>query len=163
MAIQNFSAVNYSTIWDVVLNTYGTVDQIVKLMQDNLFPNVNTYPKNGQVFQFDDTLVINSNQLQSNLSDGNFATRERTSTNDENMKYYEQTLSTEYKSNANGTTVITLPDLIGMRVISIEKEIQPIDPNWGWNPSSGVLTLLNGVTVDLNQTLYILYAAIITS
>lgn len=160
----NFVAVDSSTIWDVVNNTYGGVDNIVKLMQDNGFPNINTYPEKGQNFIFDDTLVENQNNLQSNLSTTKFATRERQSTNETNMKYYEQILNAEYTSNADGTTTVSLPGLIGTRIIQIEREIQPMmDADWGWNSTSGTLTLLNGQTVDNSQTLHILYSVIIQS
>lgn len=164
MAIQQFTSSAQSTIWDVVLNTYGSVDQVVKLMQDNGFLNVNTYPKNGTVFNFDDTLVENQNNLQSNLATSKFATRDRTNTNDANMVKYEADYQTEYVSNQNGTTVVTVPDLVGMRVVALILEIKPVvSANWSWNPSAGILTLLNGVTIDDEQTLFILYADLITS
>lgn len=166
MAIKTFVAVDQSTIWDVVNNTYGSVNFIVKLMQDNNFPNVNTYPKNGQQFIYDDTLVLNQNTQQVNSSNRKFATRNRTSTNSNNMIRYETVLSTEYTSNADGTTLVVLPSLalIGARLISVEKEIQPIKAaNFSWNTTSGQLSLLNGTTVDADQTLFILYAITITA
>lgn len=164
MAIQQYIAPEGCTLWDICLNTYGDPNLIVKLMKDNSIPNINAYPIKGQSFSFDDTLVLNQNQLQANLSNLKFATRERTSTNEANMIKYEQSLTTDYTSNADGTTVVTLPALIGSRIIQIEKEIQPLaDANYTWNPSSGILTLLNGITVDSGQTLYIIYAVLITS
>lgn len=163
MAIQTFISSDNSTIWDTVLNTYGTVDDIVKLMQDNDFPNVNTYPVNGQVFQFDDTLVVNQNNLQTNLSNQKFATRDRTSTNDENMVKYEQATGINYTSNADGTTSISILELIGSRIVQIEKEIKPLETTeWTFNPNSGTITLV-GNTLDNEQTLFIIYAKIITS
>lgn len=164
MAIQQFQSVAYSTIWDVILNTYGTVDQAVKLMQDNDWPNVNTYPNLGDTFEYDDTLVENQNQLQTNAAIENFATRDRQDTNESNMVNYEQVWEADYVSNADGTTIINLPDLIGFRLIQVVKEIKNVgDINWGWNSTSAILTLLNGVTVDNGQTLYLLYALQITS
>jgi hypothetical protein len=164
MAIKNFQAIDKSTIWDVVLNTYGSVDQIVKIMQDNSFPNVNTYPINGQQFQFDDTLVENQNNLQSNLSNSKFSTRDRTTTNDSMAVKYEQIHETDYTSNADGTTIISLPDEIGNRLVFIEKEIRPIELiNWSWNQSSGILTLLNGTTIDNGQVLFMIFATLIQS
>jgi len=55
--IREFRAVDMSTIYDVCLNTYGNLDYLVKLMVDNNFEGVNTYPSAGQVFVYDDTLV----------------------------------------------------------------------------------------------------------
>lgn len=58
-----FIAVSNSTIYDVCLNTYGTLNLLVKLMDDNNFAGVNTYPTNGQVFEFDENLVnVQTNQ-----------------------------------------------------------------------------------------------------
>jgi len=168
MAIKQFVAIDQMTIWDVVLNTYGTVNDVVRLMQDNDFPNANTYPVKGQVFLFDDTLIENQNNIQSNLSTKKFSTRDRTSTNEENMIKYEADYQIDYTSNADGTTVIVLTDLAGLnaRIVSVEKEIKPLEKEgvgWSWNANSNTLTLLNGNTVDNGQTLFILYSIIKTN
>lgn len=55
--IKEFRAVDMSTIYDVCLNTYGNLDFLVKLMTDNDFEGVNSYPVAGQIFLYDDTLV----------------------------------------------------------------------------------------------------------
>jgi hypothetical protein len=162
--IQEFVAVDQSTIWDVVNNTYGSVDYIVKLMEDNGFPNVNTYPANGQVFLYGDSLVVDQNTQQTAAGSVKYATRERTTTNDENMKYYEQVLEDQYTSAADGETVIVRTPLIGNRIVQIEKEMKPLyETDFLFNPSTGTITLQNGVTVDNGQTLFILYAIVITS
>jgi len=162
--IQEFVAVDQSTIWDVVNNTYGSVDYIVKLMQDNGFQNVNAYPDNGQVFLYDDTLVVNQNSKQTSVAPLKYATRERTTTNDENMKYYEQVLEDQYTSAADGETIVVRPALIGNRIVQIEKEMKPLyETDFLFNPSTGTITLQAGVTVDNGQTLFILYATVITS
>lgn len=64
--IREFTAVDMSTIYDVCLNTYGTLNYLVKLMVDNNFPGVNTYPTAGQVFKYDDTLVYGLAQKKDN-------------------------------------------------------------------------------------------------
>jgi len=164
MAIKNFVSVSNSTIWDVVNNTYGSVNDIVKIMRDNAYPSINTYPNNGQTFIFDDTLIADQNKLQSNLSSKKFATRNRTSTNEDKMKYYEQDISTQFKSNADGTTSISLVELQGNRVFWCEKEIKPLGgTEWSFNSVSGTITLLGGATLDNGETLFIIYAKIITS
>lgn len=65
--IKSFEAAANSTIYDICLNTYGTLNLLLKLMQDNKFLNVNTYPVAGQIFLYDDTLIDNSAQMQTNI------------------------------------------------------------------------------------------------
>lgn len=74
---KQFIAVSNSTIYDVCLNTYGTLDLLVKLMDDNDFEGVDTLPTNGQVFEYDDTLVknINSLNLYSTFTNKKYATQ----------------------------------------------------------------------------------------
>lgn len=57
--MRTFTSISNCTIYDVCLNTYGTLDLLVKLMNDNNFPGVNFYPENGTVFIFDETLISN--------------------------------------------------------------------------------------------------------
>ena len=65
--MQIFTAVSNCTIYDVCLNTYGTLDLLTKLMSDNNFGSVNNYPANGQQFKFDETLVANQAVQQLNI------------------------------------------------------------------------------------------------
>jgi hypothetical protein len=55
-----FVAISNSTIYDVCLNTYGTLDKLVKLMTDNNHDGVNTNPVNGQEFIYDETQSVNN-------------------------------------------------------------------------------------------------------
>ena len=57
--MQEFIAISNSTIYDVCLNTYGSLDFLVKLMTDNHFGSIDNYPINGQVFYYDETLRVN--------------------------------------------------------------------------------------------------------
>lgn len=58
-----FIAITNSTIYDVCLNTYGTLNLLGKLMDDSNHPGVNTYPVAGQVFLYDENLVnVQTNQ-----------------------------------------------------------------------------------------------------
>lgn len=171
MGVTRFTAVDNSTIWDVCLNTYGSVNEIVKLMTDNGYENVNTYPRAGQIFFFDDTLVENQNNLQTDLASSKFATMGGVggtiAPNDNTMGiFYSEAFEAEYVSNSDGVTGINLAGIIpvGAKMVQIEKEIKPISTNdYLWNPSSVFLTLLNGVTVDNGQTLFIIYKVIQTS
>jgi hypothetical protein len=52
-----YNCINNQTIFDVALNTYGTLDRVGKLMGDNNWTDVTTYPTAGQVLYFDETLV----------------------------------------------------------------------------------------------------------
>lgn len=72
----DFIAVDGSTIFDVCLNTYGTLDLLGKLMSDNNFPGAATYPVAGQVFSFDETLVVNQQTFKRTaLSGEKYATK----------------------------------------------------------------------------------------
>jgi hypothetical protein len=54
--------------------------------------------------------------------------------------------------------------MIGYDIVALEREIRPIEnlptPNqkWSWNKLTGILTLLNGETIDAGVTLFILYS-----
>ena len=65
--MQIFTAISNSTIYDVCLNTYGSLDFLVKLMTDNNYGSINNYPSNGQQFKFDETLVVNQGTKQLNI------------------------------------------------------------------------------------------------
>jgi len=52
-----FTCIENQTIFDVCLNTYGTLDRLGKLMGDNNWADVTTYPSAGQVLYFDETLI----------------------------------------------------------------------------------------------------------
>jgi hypothetical protein len=56
--IQSFSAVNGQSLFDVCLNTYGTTDLLYKLLQDNNISDLDYTPVSGQVFTYDDSLII---------------------------------------------------------------------------------------------------------
>lgn len=61
--IKEFIAVDGSTVYDVCLNTYGTLNLLAKLMLDSGHDGVNTYPVAGQVFLYDESLVnVQANQ-----------------------------------------------------------------------------------------------------
>lgn len=62
--MKEFIAIEGSTIFDVCLNTYGTLNRIVKLMDDSGHAGgITAYPTAGQVFLYDENLVnVQSNQ-----------------------------------------------------------------------------------------------------
>lgn len=74
--IQTYYALNNQTLYDVCLVTYGSLDQLFKLMQDNGLGSINNYPAQGQAFVWDDTLVFNEQVMISNQAAGvQYATR----------------------------------------------------------------------------------------
>jgi hypothetical protein len=54
-----FIAISNSTILDVCMNTYGSLNYLAKLMVENNHVNINTYPIVGQEFIFDENLNKN--------------------------------------------------------------------------------------------------------
>lgn len=55
--------------------TYGTFDQLPKLISDNNFGSINNYPFQGQQFTWDDTLVFNQNvNISNSQTSVNYAT-----------------------------------------------------------------------------------------
>ena len=56
--MSTFYAVDGSTLFDVCLNTYGSLDFFYKLLVDNNITNANYTPKTGQPFNYDETLIV---------------------------------------------------------------------------------------------------------
>jgi hypothetical protein len=57
--MQIYKAINGQSIYDVCLQTYGSLDYLYKLMQDNAFAGLDDKVISGQEFVWDDSLVIN--------------------------------------------------------------------------------------------------------
>lgn len=191
--LKQYSAVNGQSIFDVCLNTYGTLDRLIKQLVDSgAGQGVNDIPASGQVYLYDDELVeaaaVNQQYL---LTAARYATLNGTN----GQTYYlinqntprtvptgsqpptvppinpddmiTQVNGASFTSGADGTTVITPFDkdgnsMIGNDLIQIEKEIRPIvNANWVWNKTSGILTLINGETLDNGQTLFYLYSKVV--
>ena len=80
--MKEFIAISNSTIYDVCMNTYGSLDYLVKLMNDNNHLGVDINPTNGQIFMYDDSLVnkisdvnnSNNSLINSNLAQIKYAT-----------------------------------------------------------------------------------------
>lgn len=53
-----YKAISGQSIFDVCLQTYGTLDYLYKLLQDNGIESVNAPVIGGQTFQWDDSLVL---------------------------------------------------------------------------------------------------------
>lgn len=68
--MQVFSAISGQSLFDVCLNTYGSIDYLYKLIQDNGILNANTAVLSGQQFTWDDSLVINQQVNQAYAASG---------------------------------------------------------------------------------------------
>jgi hypothetical protein len=157
--LKTYNAVNGQSIYDVCLNAYGSLDNLVKLLTDSgAGQGVNDVPASRQAYIFDDSLVIDQSINQAyTLSGIRYATLLGTN----GQTYYviiqkrpkpitgeqptvippvnpddmiTQVASTEFVSGANGTTVITPLDkdgnsMIGYDLVQLEKEIRPISKN----------------------------------
>jgi hypothetical protein len=55
--MKQFIAISGSSIFDVCMNTYGTLNHLVKLMVDSEHDGITTAPVPGQVFLYDENLV----------------------------------------------------------------------------------------------------------
>jgi hypothetical protein len=57
--LKNYKAVNGQSIYDVCLNTYGTLDRLIKQLVDSGgTQGVNDIPASGQVYVYDDDLAV---------------------------------------------------------------------------------------------------------
>lgn len=57
--LKKYKAIEGQSLLDVCLQTYGTLDLLIKLLQDSGVDNVNVKPKSQQVFIYDDILIFN--------------------------------------------------------------------------------------------------------
>lgn len=189
--MKNFAAIAGQSLYDVCLQTYGDLGYLFKLIQDNNIDGVNTDVYSGQIFVWDETLVqdqqINSSFTASKIyysttvdaggsvffvdtiQGGKIVQPNPTPPvpPPAQVSQYSVTYSTSYTSTTDGVTVLTPldingNDLIGADIVQIEKEIKPmVSADWSFNKITGVLTLLNGNTVDDGMTLFIIYRRLI--
>jgi len=177
-----FKAVSGQSLADVCMNTYGSMDYFVKLLQDNNITNANQLPYTGQQFKWDETLVKDG-LVQISTANGNIKYATSADSNNNTfyivggtptayqpqapsggsalpVGYYQKTSSTSYTATADGETVITLIALQGKDILQIEREIKPLTTTeFIFNKANGVLTLQNSLSVG--ETLFILYQEII--
>lgn len=75
--LKNYKAIQGQSIFDVCLNTYGTLDNLFKLLQDSsgTAQGVDDVPASGQQYTYDDALVADQQINQAyTLSGINYAT-----------------------------------------------------------------------------------------
>lgn len=185
--IKQYSAIDGQSLFDICLNCYGTLDLLLKLIVDSGIENVNHIPISREMYTYDDSLIIDQKVT---ISQFKYATNiggngsvyyiikqaeppHKIKTGipvpPKPFDMYQKTASTSYTSNTDGTTVITLVDenggsMIGNDITQIEREIKPLlTSEFIWNKNLALLTLINGVTLDNGQTLFILYSKMIIS
>jgi len=187
--MQTCTAVEGQSLYDVCLNTYGSLDFLLKMLQDSGVSDINQSPHSGQVFSFDPQLVVDQGiNRQLTVTNTRYATAysklgsvyytvidqgaKSIPANPYNPPPNPNQTTTMYETVGNaqyiggnvlGETTISLPDLIGKDFVQIDKEIKHLlESEWLWNKTSGTLTLINGVVLDKDETLFILWKELIT-
>lgn len=187
MALSTYTAVEGQSLYDICLNTYGSLDFLRKMILDSSVESIDVAPYSGQVFYFDPELVVDQavnrqlavtntryataySKLGSvfyTIKEGGINTQPTNNYNpppdpNKTTTMYEQVGNYQYTAGADGESTINLPDLIGKDLVQIEKEIMPLKNNqWLWNKNSGQLTLQNGGQMSQGETLFILWSQMI--
>ena len=69
--MQQYKAVDGQSLLDICLQTYGSLEFIYKLIQDNGIASINSDVSSSQIFIWDDSLVLNqelnSSYIQSRI------------------------------------------------------------------------------------------------
>ena len=167
--MSQYKAIYGQSIWDVILNTYGSFDTSVKMLSDNNLPNINIVPSPQQSFTWDNTLtsdqsisVLSTNIIYSTspIANGNILSVvqgvsgaagnntnyvQPSNPNYATMIKYEQNIEVQYVASG-GETNVTISDLIGNRIVQITREIKPmLFGDYGFNANSGQITFNNGI------------------
>ena len=186
--MSTFNGVNGQSLFDVCLNCYGGLDNYYKLLQDSDVENADVSVKSNQLFNFDAEQIIdesvnrtttlsgilfataagdNGNTFYVVIENGDTLppptdyTPPNNNTNTVSKTY--KTSQTQYVATSDGESVISLPSLTGTDIFAIEKEIKPLaTSDFNWNKNTGVLTLLNGISLGAGETLFIYYQTIVT-
>lgn len=186
-----YNAIAGQSIYDVCLQTYGTLDYLYKLLQDNGIAGVDVPVTSRQQFTWDDSLVVDqqvnaafagtSKRYSTDVSplgsvfyvinnNGTIVPNEPSSPYEPPVNpstQYQMVLGTSFTSGADNTTSFTILDIsgnpiTGFDIVQIELNIQPLKADqYVWNPATANLTLLGGLTIDNGSTAYILYSKIV--
>ena len=73
--IQKYISQDQQSIYDVCLNTYGSLNLLIKLMTDNNYPSLDNYPPSRSLFVYDDTLTVNQSTRATSGTLQPYATR----------------------------------------------------------------------------------------
>ncbi len=189
MAINVYTAVQGQSIFDVCLNTYGSLDFLYKLVQDNTFGSINNTPYSGQNFNYDTNYIVdqvisagfkqtklatllnptlvatNDTSQQINLITQRYATSNVPGSQNvvivKNM--YQQNSQDLYTAAVNGETVVSMVTWIGWDILYVEKDIKPMKPSaYTWNKSSGTFTILAPDSLAAGETIFFIFQKLIT-
>lgn len=158
---------------NVVLNTYGTLDKYVQLLNDNnLDPEVP--PVSGQQIIWDETQIVNQNTSNSIIRNkiilSTLAGIDANATNPP-LNPIPPTVAQSYKpfgisytATTDNETVITVLDIQGAEsIVQIEKELKPLKlSDYVANLVTGVITLVGGKKLALGESLFIIYNKLVT-
>jgi hypothetical protein len=187
--MQVYKAINGQSFSDVCLNTYGTLDEYVKLLNDNnLSPN--NAPYSGQSIAWDELIITDQTIYKKTTGAGTiFATLAGINNNNyfqivggDNPKklpinplpitiggggggsnMYVQPLATSYTSVTGGESIITVLALQNKKVLQIEREIKPLKASEFIFDAIGATIQLVGIDpLSAGETLFILYTETIT-
>ena len=183
-----YYSVSGQSLFDVCLNTYGSLDYLYKLLADNNVANINAPVVSNQAFIWDETLTTDQNiskQIQAlgiNMATVPMAnganyfsvvdtgqilptpTNIFTPTNPATLIKYQITKKYDYVATVDNTSVITIIALQGYDILQVENETRPLlNTDYVWNKATGTLTLQNGITLGAGQTLFLLYTQILNS
>ena len=162
--MRQFNCVFGSSFSDVCLNTYGSLDYYVKMLNDNgIEPDQQPY--SGQPIMWDETLVTDQTVLKSiNKNNIIFATlfgygvpqQENPIT-----MQYKDVLHATYTATTPGETDITIVALQDNEVIQVEQETKPlVASEYTFTSSTGKIILL-GEPLALNETLFVIYKKLV--
>ena len=160
--MQIFSCVSNSSFSDVCINTYGSMDNYIKLLVDNgLEPN--EVPYSGQQVQWDNLLVSNQS-IQSLTASNNIVYATLFGANNQNNipmpQQYSDTRNVSYTASADGENNITITELQGNQIVQIEREVKPLlNTEFSFNSATGVITLTNGLANG--ETLFVIYKVLV--
>ena len=158
--MQQFNCVYGSSFSDVCLNTYGSLDYYVKMLNDNnLEPNF--MPDSGQPVQWDNSLVKDQVSLTTLVANNTIYATLWGYGNPPQVNpvitMYVEPINFNYTATVAGETVITIPELQGLNVVTITHEIKQLLPSqYVFNSKLGTITLLNGLSMAPGETMFVL-------
>jgi len=179
-----YYAVSGQSFSDVCLNTYGTLDNYIKLLEDNnLVPDAAPY--SNEAIIWNESIVKDQTTYKITTGSGEvFSTLFGQNTNNwfqviggenpviipinpapvtpQGLNMYIKPLSLYYTATG-GETDITIVDLQGMNILQIEREIKPLKSSeFIFNSITGSIQLIGINPLGVGETLFILYTQTIT-
>jgi hypothetical protein len=180
-----YNCISGQSFSDVCLNTYGTLDKYVKLLEDNN-NTPDTAPYSNEAVIWDENLVADQS-VYSKISSAGITYATSFGLNNNNYfqilgtenpsvlpvnpqpvnppggnNMYIKPMSLDYTAQG-GETVITIVELQGMNVQQIEREIKPLKKSeFIFNSVTGTITLVGVDPLSAGEILFILYTQTVT-